>query len=96
MNWVAVPFADQERKKSLKMYLDVYMIPCLVVITPSGMIISKTGYEDVVDRGKYAYSVWQDLRLLKLNVKAGANLTEEQKEKLQMAFEGRAACVKER
>ena len=58
MNWVAVPFEDQERKKRIKLQIDAYMIPCLVVVTPGGMIISKTGYEDVVDRGKYAYSVW--------------------------------------
>jgi hypothetical protein len=34
--------------------------------------------------------------MLKLNIKAGGNLTEEQKEKVQMAFEGRVSSIKER
>ena len=55
MNWHALDFDDHERKRKLKLQLDAYKIPCLVVTTPSGMIISKTGYEDVTERGKYAY-----------------------------------------
>ena len=47
MNFFAVPFYDEERKKRMKLKLDVMNIPEVVVLTTSCLVISKNGCKEI-------------------------------------------------
>jgi hypothetical protein len=51
MNAHAVPYDEVEIKKSLKSKLDVLNIPAVVVCTEKGIVLTRNGYEDIINRG---------------------------------------------
>ena len=47
MPWLALPFADRERKEALSKFFDVQGIPSLVVLGP---VDEKTGEREVINK----------------------------------------------
>ena len=61
MPWKAFPFGD-ERCNRFKNLYGVTGIPKLIILTPEGLLVTKMGRNDVVDKGEQAWTEWLKLK----------------------------------
>lgn len=61
MPWLALPFADRDRKQKLSQQFRVTGIPCLVILGPDGQLITSEGVEDVSNDPEGANFPWKPI-----------------------------------
>ncbi|CAF1478616.1 unnamed protein product, partial [Adineta ricciae] len=58
MPWLALPYSDRARKDTLGTKYDVEGIPCLIVLSSSGQVITTEGVEEVSSGGYECFLRW--------------------------------------
>ncbi|XP_075714829.1 nucleoredoxin-like protein 1 isoform X2 [Rhinoderma darwinii] len=59
--WLLVPFEDEEFRRDLEVQFSVSEVPVLVVLKPSGQIISPNAVDEVVRLGTPCFQNWQEV-----------------------------------
>ncbi|XP_069618276.1 nucleoredoxin-like protein 1 [Ranitomeya imitator] len=59
--WLLVPFEDEEFRRELEVQFSVSEAPVLVVLKPSGQIISANAVDEVVRLGPPCFKNWQEV-----------------------------------
>ncbi|XP_040270568.1 nucleoredoxin-like protein 1 [Bufo bufo] len=59
--WLLVPFEDEEFRRELEVQFSVSEVPVLVVLKPSGQIISPNAVDEVVRLGPPCFKNWQEV-----------------------------------
>ena len=56
--WLALPYAMEERKHSIKCNFGVNGIPCVVVLNQRAQIVTDRGFFDIQELGIAAFKKW--------------------------------------
>ncbi|NP_001087547.1 nucleoredoxin-like protein 1 isoform X1 [Xenopus laevis] len=59
--WLFVPFKDEEFRRNLEAQFSVSRVPVLVVLKPSGHVISFNAVDEVVRLGPPCFKNWQEV-----------------------------------
>ncbi|KAM3926074.1 nucleoredoxin-like protein 1 [Leptodactylus fuscus] len=59
--WLLVPFEDEDFRRDLEVQFSVSEVPVLVVLKPSGQIISPNAVDEVVRLGPPCFKNWQEV-----------------------------------
>ncbi|KAM9311284.1 nucleoredoxin-like protein 1 [Gastrophryne carolinensis] len=59
--WLLVPYEDEEFRRDLEAQFSVSEVPVLVVLKPSGQVISFNAVEEVVRLGPPCFKNWQEV-----------------------------------
>ncbi|KAG8574401.1 hypothetical protein GDO81_009166 [Engystomops pustulosus] len=59
--WLLVPFEDEEFRRDLEVQFSVSEVPVLVVMKPSGQIISPNAVDEVARLGPPCFKNWQEV-----------------------------------
>ncbi|XP_056426677.1 nucleoredoxin-like protein 1 isoform X2 [Hyla sarda] len=58
--WLVIPFEDEEFRRDLEIQFSVSEVPVLVVLKPSGQIISLNAVDEVTRLGPSCFQNWQE------------------------------------
>ncbi|KAM4747328.1 nucleoredoxin-like protein 1 [Rhinophrynus dorsalis] len=58
--WLLVPFEDEEFRRELQVQFSISDVPVLVVLKPSGQVISPNAVDEVVRLGPPCFQNWQE------------------------------------
>ncbi|XP_068130569.1 nucleoredoxin-like protein 1 [Hyperolius riggenbachi] len=59
--WLLVPFEDEDFRRDLEVQFSVSKVPVLVVLKPSGQVISPNAVDEVVRLGPPCFQNWQEV-----------------------------------
>ncbi|KAG8429165.1 hypothetical protein GDO86_006859 [Hymenochirus boettgeri] len=59
--WLFVPFKDEEFRRDLETQFSISDVPVLVVLKPSGQVISPNAVEEVIQLGPPCFKNWQEI-----------------------------------
>ncbi|XP_053573909.1 nucleoredoxin-like protein 1 [Bombina bombina] len=59
--WLFLPYEDEEFRRELEAHFSVSDVPTLVVLKPSGQVISPNAVEEVVRLGTLCFKNWQEV-----------------------------------
>ncbi|XP_040202288.1 nucleoredoxin-like protein 1 [Rana temporaria] len=59
--WLLVPFENEEFRRDLEVQFSVSEVPVLVVLKPSGQVISPNAVDEVVRLGPPCFQNWQEV-----------------------------------
>ncbi|XP_063786300.1 nucleoredoxin-like protein 1 [Pseudophryne corroboree] len=59
--WLLVPFEDEEFRRDLEVQFSVSEVPVLVVLKPSGQVISPNAVDEVARLGTPCFKNWQEV-----------------------------------
>ncbi|XP_018424903.1 PREDICTED: nucleoredoxin-like protein 1 [Nanorana parkeri] len=59
--WLLVPFENEEFRRDLEVQFSVSQVPVLVVLKPSGQVISPNAVDEVVRLGPPCFQNWQEV-----------------------------------
>lgn len=62
MPWLAVPYQEQDRIRSITAYYRIRGIPNLIILDKDSNVITYNGVLDVESKGVKAFKFWQKLK----------------------------------